>query len=45
MGRDEERLLKKFRKTHIPLELLIDYLNGEPVEDIIILADMEEEEL
>ena len=43
VDRDEERLLKKFRKTQIPLELLIDYLNDEPVEDIIILADMEED--
>ena len=44
VGKDEERLLKQFRKAHIPLELLVDYLNGDPVEDIIILADMEVDE-
>ena len=43
VGRDEERIIKRFRKGTLPMELLVDYLYGEPCEDIIILADMEEE--
>ena len=43
VGRDEERILKRFRKGTLPMELLVDYLYGESCEDIIILADMEEE--